>query len=267
MNTVPTPSIRSARGGALKVLLVALAAIVVLLSLAWALFLPSIVAGVVSSRTGFGISADKISVNPFTGTVHLVALEVKNPATFPKPDFVALRELKAEVALGSLFSDKLVIESAKVDLESLSLIRAIDGTLNAKLFADRLQGEPGEPPEPKATPAPANRKTFLIKHLELRVGRLRTESHSGRTPVAREFNLGFAQTYTNVTDVKQLVSGPVMKSFTAAGVALGNLLPSDWARLLEGGTKETKNFLKDLGRAAKDALQSTTGTLEESRKP
>ncbi|MDX2186596.1 MAG: AsmA family protein [Opitutaceae bacterium] len=267
MNTPSRHENNASRGGVITRLLIVLAVVCILGVVAWVLLLPSVVAKVVSSRTGFAFKAEQVSVNPLAGTVRLDGLKLENPSTYPKPDFVDLRHFSADVDVGSLFSDKLVIESATVDLESLTLIRAIDGTLNAKLFADRLQGEDASQsaPERKGEKAPA--KAYLIKHLEVRVGKLRTESYSGQKPAAREFNLGFAQTYQNVTDVKQLLSGPIMKSFSAAGAALTNLMPSDWAKLLEDGGKSGKTLLKELGRRATEALQSTSGTLEESRKP
>jgi hypothetical protein len=270
MNTNSRPArLRARRGGILSKLLLFLFVLVLLAAVAWAFFLPAIVARVVAARTGFSVKSELFSANPFTGSVHVLALRLDNPATFPKADFVDLREFSADVDLGSLFGDKLIIESAKVDLESLTLIRAIDGTLNAKLFADRLQGIDGTPAEkPVAPQAKAKApKPYLIKHLEVRVGKLRTENHTGQKPAVREFALNFAQSYENVTDVKQLVTGPIFKGFASAGAVLSGLLPSDWAKILETGTKGGRDLLRDLGRKATEALRGTSDALEESRKP
>ncbi|WP_404425279.1 hypothetical protein [Nibricoccus sp. IMCC34717] len=270
MNTLPRHSRhRATRGGILSKLLLFLFVLVLLAAVVWAFFLPAIVARVVSARTGFSIKSELFSANPFTGSVHVLALRLDNPATFPKPDFVDLREFSADVDLGSVFGEKLIIESAKVDLESFTLIRAIDGTLNAKLFTDRLQGTDTAPAEKPATPPPAAKapKPYLIKHLEVRVGKLRTENYTGQKPAVREFSLNFAQSYENVSDVKQLLTGPIFKGFASAGAVLSGLLPSDWARILETGTKGGRDLLRDLGRKATEVLRGASDTLEESRKP
>lgn len=264
-SNTPSPSNRK-RGGAVAKVLITLIILLLVGVAAWVFFLPSITASVVQKRTGFALKSDSFSINPLGGGLHITNLQLQNPSTFPKPDFVNLRTLEGKLEVGSLISDRLVIERAVLDLESLSLIRAMDGTLNAKLFTDRLKGD-----SPAAEPSKDGKpKEFLIKHLEVRVAKIRVEDHSGQKPSEREFNVNFAQNYENVTDLKQLASGPALKSLAQVAVAVSNLSVSDLSRLIDDPNKSGKDLLKGLGKRAGDALRGTSGnsdTLEESKKP
>lgn len=264
MKTIAQPHRSPNRGGAIAKILIILVLIGVVSVVAWVMFLPKVTASVIEKRTGFALTSDSFSVNPLGGAFKAENLRVLNPHTFPSPDFVAFRSLNADVDLPSLMSDQIVINSATVDVETLALIRAIDGTLNAKLFTDRLKGD-APPPEPSTEPKPE--KQFLIKNLEVRVSKMRVENHTGQKPSIREFNVNFSQRYQDVTDLKQLATGPALMSLANVAAAVVDISPADVSRLIETKGKSANELLKGLGGKAKDALKSSVDTLEETRKP
>lgn len=218
-----TLSDSSRRGGLLGKLLIVLTTFVVLLAVVWMLFLPAIVRSVLQRRTQFDVGVQKLTINPFTARVHLQGLVLRNPEGFPLPEFVNLREARADIALFSLFGDRLIVEDAAIDLAQLALVKNAAGQSNALLFKERLLG----PEKPDASPEkPATKTTksqpFLIRHLELRFDQiLLAEVSNAAKP--RILDLNFSHTYENVDSPTQLV-GPVLVQLTTRSGILNRLL-------------------------------------------
>jgi len=113
-----TSSPRAAcRGGLIGKLLVFLVLLLAVAALAWAFFLPQIVTTALHKRTQFDVTVSELTANPFTSRVVIRGLVLRNPSSFPISDFVHVREFRAELNLPSLFSDRLVIEDAAINIE------------------------------------------------------------------------------------------------------------------------------------------------------
>ena len=169
------------RGGILAKLLAAFVVFLAVATLGWMLLLPAIATKVLQTRTQFGVTVQSLSVNPFTGTVHLRGLAIENPPTFPTPDFVQVREFRATAGIFTLLGDRPVIDEAVVDVAQVTLVKNQAGVRNAALFQERLAGAPAPTRtggQPVAGPATQTR-AFLIRHLELRFDKLRLVDASG----------------------------------------------------------------------------------------
>jgi len=253
------------RGGLLARLLAALVVFFALATLAWMLLLPAVVTSWLHSRTQFGVTVQSLSVNPFTARVHLRGLVIQNPSTFPTPDFVQAREVRATAELFTLFSDRPVVDEAVVDIAQVTLVKNRAGQRNAALFRDRLAGAPaparaGGPP---AGPAPKAGE-FLIRHLELRFDQLRLIDASGDQPDKREYALGIRQTYENVTTPVQ-IAVPILGRLAARGGAIGDLAGKLGADAL-AMAKQTGGVLKEAGQQAGAALKGFFQSLEQKAK-
>ena len=78
-----------------------------LAALAWMAFLPAIVEGELRAATGFDFRITVLAANPFTGRVVVRGLAARNPPAYLSPDFVVLRELRADVDVFSwVFTDR-----------------------------------------------------------------------------------------------------------------------------------------------------------------
>lgn len=252
-------------GGAWFKLLVVLAVLFAAASLAWMLFLPVVVTSQLRSRTGFDATVQSLSVNPFTGRVHLRGLVVTNPPTFPVHEFMEVREFESDLAVFSLLSDRIVFETIVLDVASVTLVMRPDGQTNATAISQHLTaGEAGSPQPVKPHP-------FLIRHLTLRADRLVIVDHSTRLPATREFHLGLNQSYTDVTNVRQLLSPAAMQSLAPVGVALKGLLPGELGSAItdavKDATKAGAGFFKNAGHKAGEKVKGFLDALEESRKP
>lgn len=238
----------AARGGVFFKLLVALVAMAAITALAWMVLLPSIVTDALRERTGFSVSVRSLVVNPFAGTIHARGLVLGNPAAFPRPEFVEVRELQAQVELGSLYGGQIVIKEASLDIARLTLVQPSTGESNDRVFQARLVG----------------RGAFVIKRLVLRCDKLVLVDQAGETPGSRETNLGLNQTYTNVRSSAQL-AGPVLGRAEALGATLGA-----WAGQLKAdaavAAKKAGEAWQAVERKAEESLPGIFPSLDQRPK-
>ncbi len=282
---IPRPRQRTAerRGGCLVKLFLLFAVVVAVGALAWMLFLPIWVTAEIRARTGFDASVASLSCNPFGGKVTVRGLVLSNPSSFPKRDFVELREFVAEADVWTLFSDRIVVDALTVDVRRLTLVRRADGKSNAAVLHREMGGEArGVAPElgvaaTKGSPPPATApepgRKFLIRRLALRFDQLVIVDYSGGAPAVQEFNLGLDQRYENVTEAKQLLVPEVLRGLAAVdlGPTLGRLVPGELGRALgdkvRAGAAQGTEAFKEAGLQAADLLKGLREKLEESRKP
>lgn len=260
------------RGGCLIRLLAVLVVVGAVGALSWMIFLPVAVTAQLRSRTGFGARVASLSCNVFTGRVTVRGLVVSNPGSFPTGDFVVLREFSLEADVGSLFSDRIVLDELTLDVRRVTLVRRADGKSNAEVFQDELLGAPGTAGGPRPAGATPARK-FLIRRLSLRFDQLVIADHTGGKTAGQEFGLGLDQRYENVTDGKQLLVPEVLRRLAAAnlGPVLGRLVPGDFGHTLSAAAQEASSrggeLLKDAGQKATDLFKGLREKLEENKKP
>ncbi|HVZ65239.1 MAG TPA: hypothetical protein VG936_11755 [Lacunisphaera sp.] len=223
------------RGLKLLLLLAVLAAVGAML---WVVLLPSIVASVVRSRTGFSIQVEQVAANPFTGRAVIRGLVLRNPSGWPLSDFAELREFRADVNLLSLLGDRFVADEIVVDLPKLTLVVNERGAWNATIFKDGLAGA--------SRPASSSSKrSFLIRHLVLKFDQLVFADYSGARPARREYNLALRRDLHDVDSVTKIVS-----PFTGAVLGIvSNAIGSMF--------KDRPDVLTELARPVRDAGTKT----------
>jgi hypothetical protein len=230
-----------------------------LASLAWMVFLPAIVQRELRESTGFDFHVAVLKCDPFTGRVLVAGLSARNPPSYPSPDFVELRELRADVNVFSwMFSERVVINELDVDTEKIVLIRQHDGKSNAGDFM-----------------AAANRRKprdYLVRRLHIHLGELAVEDFTGSKSDTRDYKLNIDQNYTNVTDPKQLLVPEVVKALHSFGLHhdVEQLLPGDFGRALAlgvGGVAEVGAVLRDAAHKTGETLKGAIDKLDQSAKP
>ncbi len=261
-------------GGIRLRLLLVLGAICAGLALAWMVLLPRAVTRYVRSRTGFGIELQSLYVNPFTARVSLRGLVLTNPPAFPRKDFFEVREFRADARLFSLFSSRVVVDDATIDVAAITLVRDERGQLNATLFQQGLTGSRGlaapaaapsrtartARPEPGsggvAQPARPPRE-FLIKRLTVTCDRVVVADYTKRRPAVSEVELRFHHVYTNVTSTQQLIA-PLAQVLSPIAVALGYMTPETDALL-----RSASQLLQETGRKTGDTVRGLLEALEK----
>ncbi|MDD2764597.1 MAG: hypothetical protein PHE83_11545 [Opitutaceae bacterium] len=257
MHAWPTQT-ASRRGGIGFKLVFFLALLCAGMALAWMCLLPYAVTRLVRARTGFGIEIRSLYANPFTADLEIRGLVVTNPSSFPRKDFVELREFRARARLFSLCSRRPVIDDAVIDVALICLVKDPHGLINTRAFRDGLIGPASARPPAEAKP---EERKFLIKRLQVRFDRLMVADYSRRRPDVREFNLNFSHTYENVTSARQLAV-PLGDILSPVAGAIGGILPEAGQALRTAGAA-----VKETGRKTGEAVKGFFEALEKTLKP
>jgi len=244
--------------------------IVALAALAWMAFLPAIVEHELRAATGFDVRVAVLAANPFTGRVVARGLIARNPPRYPAPDFIELREFRADMDVFSwVFTDRIVINELDLDAAKIELIRQHDGKTNAGDFmAAFSRGAPAA----SGSPAPSKPARCLVKRLHIRLDRLVVADYSGSKPDERAYDLNIDHTYSNVSDPRQLLVPEVVRTLHSFGLHhdVSQLLPGDFGRALAdavGGAAHAGAKLKDAEKRAGEYLKGVLDKLEQSAKP
>jgi uncharacterized protein involved in outer membrane biogenesis len=252
--------------GSTKVCL-ALGALFAAASLAWMVFLPGIVERELRSATGFDIRVTVLKVDPFTGRVVVMGLKAQNPASFPTPEFIDLRELRADVNIFSwLFSERVVINELDVDTERIALIRQHDGKSNAGEFMAAFTAADA------GSRAVSKPKQYLVRKLRIRLEELQVADYTGMSTDKKVYKVNIDHTYTNVTNPRELLVPEVVKTLYSFGLHhdIAKLLPGDIGQALAtavGGAAHVGAAIKGTLEKTGGALKGTLDKLEQSTKP
>jgi len=141
---------RTAKGGLF------LGGVFALVAIAWMVFLPAVVEHELRVVTGFDFRVAVLSANPFTGRVVVRGVAAINPPAYPTPDFVDLRELRADMEMFSwITSGRIVVDDLDLDILKITLVRLHDGTTNAGAFmaAFKRRGPLRPPRSPQSGPS------------------------------------------------------------------------------------------------------------------
>jgi hypothetical protein len=247
-----------------------LGGILALVALAWMAFLPAAVEHELRTVTGFDVHVSSLSANPFTGRVVARGFTASNPATYPKPDFIEVRRMRAEMNLFSLaFSERIRINDLDLDVDRIELIRRHDGRSNAGDFMAAFI----KPSEPSSQPTPLGKRThYFVKTLHLRLDRLVVADYTGSKSYEKSYDLRIDQTYTDVIDSRQLLTPDVVKRIHSFGLhhEVSELLPGDFGRALAdavGGMAQVEAKVQETVIKTGDAVKGALDKLDQSPKP
>jgi hypothetical protein len=244
-----------------------LGGVLALAALVWMILLPTVVEHELRAVTGFDVRVAVLAANPFTGRVVVRGLVASNPPGYPRPDFVEMRELHADVNVFSwVLSGRVVVSSLDVDIGRVVLMRRHDGKTNAGDFmaAFKRGGQAAE----AAPPAPGKPAGYLVKSLRLRLEQLVVADYSGTNPEERTYDLRIDQTYANISDPKQLLVPGVVRSLRGflQNHDAARLLPGDFGSALASAVGDAaliKDEVKETGKKAGKLFKGLLQKLEQ----
>ncbi len=238
-----------------------------LAALAWMVFLPAVVAHELRSITGFDFRVEVLTADPFTGRVLVRGLAANNPPGFPAPDFVQLRELRSEVEVFScIFRDRIVVDDLDLDVGRIVLMRRHDGKTNAGEFMAAFSRRGSSPSAPAAAPSAPGRPTrFLVKNLRLRLGQVVVADYSAAKLDEKKYNLNIDQSYTDVTDTRQLLVPGVIRTLHSFGLHhdIAQLLPGDFGKALAATVGGAAQIGTGVSEAVKKTGQNIKGLFDK----
>jgi hypothetical protein len=234
-----------------------------LAALAWMLFLPKLVEHELRAVTGFDFHVAVLSANPFTGRVVVRELVALNPPRYPKPDFIQLQELRADIRVFSwAFGDRIIIDELDLNATKIELIRQKDGSSNAGDFmAAFTRGKPAA----GGTAPPGRPARYRINRLRVRLEKLVVVDYQGSKTDEKVYDLRIDHSYNNVSDPRDLLVPEVMKTLYAFGLHhdIAQLLPGEFGQALAGAVGTAAHVTSKL----KDVVKGTLDKLEHSGKP
>lgn len=253
--------------GMVKTLLV-LATLLAVAALAWMAFLPALAQRELRQLTGFDIRVKVLTANPFTGRLVVRGLSALNPPTYPARDFLELRELDADINLFSwAFQDRVVVNGLNINVEKLEVIRLHNGKSNLS------ECVAGPNPTPKtATTVTGKPFHYLVKHLHVQLDQFVLADYTGSKPEVRSFHLNFDQSYTNISDPRQLIVPQVARTLYSFGLYhdIEQLLPGDLGKALAdavSGLTAVGSKAKDTAKKTGDYLKGLFDKLDHSSNP
>lgn len=181
-------------GGVLRHLLIPLAVVAALLTLGWMLLLPGVLAERLERATGFPVTSGRLMANPLTGHLRLTDARLGNPDGFPAAPFLHIARLETTARPWTLRQTPLAIPAATLDIDTLTLVIAADGSRNNRLWDTALAGlgSDGRPP-------------LRIARLELAVARVVVADYSrGTPPRLAEYRLDYRRVHEDVTRFEPL---------------------------------------------------------------
>lgn len=96
---------------------------------------------------GVPVSLENAVFNPISGVVHLEGLFIGNPEGFNTSSAMELGEFKVELAMGSLFSDTIVIKKILINEPQITYEKSLRSS-NLKTLQQNLAPEQTEPAKP-----------------------------------------------------------------------------------------------------------------------
>jgi len=253
------------RGGALRVLIIALA-VLALLGLLGLFLVDRAAAKAIETGGSYALGVPtrvgSTSIGLFSGEFALGDLEVDNPPGFDEPHFLNLSEASTSVGFSKLLGDTIEIDRVEIRGVTIDLERK-DGRANYDVILANLQKLSGKPAAQDE--AAGKSKNLVIRKLVLsdvkaRLGLLPVVPASTITLPTLELNdVGTQNHSATLAQVFERLVGELLTSSIANG---GKLIPADVAKDLKQGLSK----LGDLGKQGLQGLQDAGKTIGDKAK-
>ena len=192
-------------------LLLLLLVLVVVGSLVVDYFAINIAGHELKQRSGFTLTAGAQDIGVLHGKFDVHDLEVQNPDRFAARDFLKFNEIKTEVEVSTLLSQRIVVDEVIVDLDSLAIVQDKDGDYNFAALQNSLMGAAAAPADTTIQSKTPAIPPFTIKKLTLSMHTAKYFNFMTGEGKPALYNLGYTRTFTDVTE----------KNFLSVELAIG----------------------------------------------
>jgi uncharacterized protein involved in outer membrane biogenesis len=242
-----------------KILIRVLIVVVILLVLAVigvAMFLDS---GIKKGIETFGpqltkvdVKLDSVSLSLLSGSGKIKGLVVGNPQGFKEPHAIKLGSASLSVVVGSVFKDKVVIKSIRVEAPDINYETGLLGGDNLHKILDNVNASVAELTGGSATNAAATKSTKPAKKLQV-----------------DDFLITGAKVHVSVKGTGIAAPVPIPEiHFTNLGQGPDGITPAELTKkvvseLTESVVKNTASVVKDAGKAVVEgATKEATKTVK-----
>jgi len=256
-----------------KIILVSVAVVAVLL-VALMLSLGAIIKTAVTTAgpklAGVPIQLAKVTVNPFGGLVHIKGLIIGNPQGFNTPSAMELGEFKVNLALGSLFTDTIVIKQILIDAPQITYEKSLKSS-NLSTLQENLAPKGAAAPKTEAAPAPEKKKgaakKVIIEDFQLNGAKVHVTitALGGKKmtlplPDIHMKDIGKSSGGANPAEVISEVFNSISKAVVDAVASAGNIA-GDALKGAGGAATDAAKGATDAAKGAVDSVKKGLGGL------
>lgn len=260
-----------------KILLVT-GAVILILVVVLMLSIGSIIKTAVTTAgpklAGVPIQLEKVSVNPFSGLVHIKGLIIGNPQGFNTPSAMELGEFKLNIAMSSLFSDTIVIKQILINAPQITYEKSLKSS-NLSTLQANLTSTAAETPAPATKPEKKKGEAkkviiddFLFNEAKVNVTitALGGKKLTIPLPPIHMQNIGRASGGANpsevISELFNSISKAVMEAVASAGNIAGDAI-KDAGKAAEGALKDAKGAASDAAKGATDAAKGAADSIKK----
>ena len=248
----------------LIIIIIAILAVLLVLSFSKNMVAKSAISAGVKAMTGLKLSMRSMNVGIFRTLIDIKGLNLFNPRGFPDKLMVDMPEIYVNYDLGAFLKRKVHLKEVRLDLREFVVVKNKDGKLNLDSLKV-VQAEKGEVPAEKKEKAAM--PEFQIDVLKLKIGKVVYKDYSqGTPPMVKEYNININEQYTNITDPHSLASLIMVRALM--NTAISNLANFDLGPLQANVSETLNQATKAATEAASQFLETGkqlgTGTVEST---
>jgi hypothetical protein len=218
---------------------------------------------------GVPVHLNSVVVNPLTGMVRIKGLVVGNPAGFNTPSAMELGEFKIELAMGSLFTDTIVIKQILIEAPQITFEKSLKSSNLSTLQANLAPKDAA--PKTEAAPAPEKKKAaakkVIIEDFQLNGAKVHvTITALGGKKMTLPLpdikmkdigkNSGGANPAEVISEVFNSISKAVVDAVASSGAVVGDALKN-----VGGAATDAAKGATDAAKGAVDSVKKGFGGL------
>ena len=222
---------------------------------------------IVPNYTGTEFNIEKFNINPYSGTILIKGIRLSNPDGFGSSPAFSLDDFNAQIDIGSLFSDTIIIRELSINGSFVSYYsnkgeNNFDIILSNFKNATAAEKENAEGSSESKKAEKSSKKKVIIEHLKIadtRVKLMKSDVMPALVLPSLELkDIGRKSNGATLEEAWTQIANSVMNSMSSAGDGLGMLggLLGDG---LNGISKKAENVS---GTAALGVSESTKGALD-----
>ena len=211
--------------------------------------------------TGLELAIKDMDVGLLASKVDITDMQLLNPVGFPDTVMIDIPKFLVDVELASFFKKRAHIQTLKLDLKELMVVRNKERKLNiaALKSVSEKQKKGKKPVEQKEAKKEKEAPQVTIDTLVLKIGKVVYKDYSwGKTPFTKTFTLGINEVYRDITDPKKLVNLIIVRALQRTNIA--QLANFDLGTL----KADVSDTLKTVEKAATEAGAKELEALEKT---
>lgn len=213
--------------------------------------------------TQTSVTLDSVNLSPFSGNGTLKGLNVGNPEGFKSEHIFALGQIDIQVDVGTVFSDKIIIDEIHIRQPGISYEKTLTGS-NVKELQKNIEAftGTGDPAAPEPAPETGAKKQVVIRKLIIEEGTIYVGAlgvgQTVKLPLIEMSDIGEGGENITMAEAIDLVLSKVLTNIGPAIANAGELGKQAAEALKTQGLEKMNQASDKAGKAAGDAVDKAS---------